>query len=95
MDDLGQVLLMLAGGAPQPAQERVATALRRSLTLRIFAEDRLPSERALAEAFGYGLDDLEDFAVTALDASFLAQPERDWLVRELVRPGYERLRANA
>lgn len=50
---------------------------------------------ALAEAFGYGLDDLEDFAVTALDASFLAQPERDWLVRELVRPGYERLRANA
>lgn len=52
MDDLAQVLLMLAGGVPQPAQDRVATALRRSLTLRIFPEDRLPSERALAEAFG-------------------------------------------
>lgn len=52
MDDLDRILLMLAGGTPQPAQDRVATALRRALTLRIFPSDQLPSERALADAFG-------------------------------------------
>lgn len=51
-DPVERILLMLAGGPPQPAQDRVATALRRALTLRIFPDDRMPSERALADAFG-------------------------------------------
>ncbi len=50
--DLAPILGMLAGGAPQPAHERVAVGLRRALTLRIFPEDRLPPERQLAEWFG-------------------------------------------
>lgn len=51
-DELAGVLWVLAGGTPQPAHERIATALQRALTLRIFPEDRLPSERWLADAFG-------------------------------------------
>ena len=51
-DPMERILLMLAGGPPQPAQDRVAMALRRALTLRIFPGDRMPSERSLAESFG-------------------------------------------
>ncbi len=50
--DLAGLLGMLAGGMPEPAHERIALALRRALTLRIFIDDRIPSERWLAEAFG-------------------------------------------
>lgn len=51
-EDLAGILTMLAGGMPEPAHERIALALHRALTLRVFTDDRLPSERWLAEAFG-------------------------------------------
>ena len=50
--DLAGLLGVLAGGPPEVARERIALALRRALTLRIFTDDRVPSERWLAEAFG-------------------------------------------
>jgi len=51
-DELARILPMLAGGATEAAYERVALALRRALTLRVFPGQRLPAERQLAEWFG-------------------------------------------
>ncbi|MEI7743831.1 MAG: adenosine deaminase [Chloroflexota bacterium] len=50
---------------------------------------------ALATAFGYGLDDMETFTTTAIEAAFLALPAREALLRDVVRPGYARLRGDA
>lgn len=47
---------------------------------------------ALSAAFGYGLDDLEEFAMNALEAAFLPLPDREALLGEVVWPGFMALR---
>ena len=50
---------------------------------------------ALSEAFGYGLDDLEELAINALEASFISLPEREAILGEVLWPAYEDLREEA
>lgn len=70
---LAQILPMLAGGAPEASYERVALALRRALTLRVFADKRLPPERQLAELFGVSRITIRQ-ALALLRAEGLAVP---------------------
>lgn len=46
----------------------------------------------LADRFGYGWDDLERLAVTAIDASFAHVDLRDEIVDEIIRPWYDEAR---
>jgi DNA-binding FadR family transcriptional regulator len=45
-------LLQALSGGVAPAGERIADALRRAVTLRMFADERLPPERELAQLLG-------------------------------------------
>lgn len=45
-------LLQALSNGVAPAGERIAIALRRAVTLRLFRDDRLPPERELASLFG-------------------------------------------
>jgi len=47
---------------------------------------------ALAETFGYGLDDMEWFTLNAMKSAFCHFDERLRLINEVVKPGYARLR---
>ena len=71
--DLARTLPMLAVGASEAAYERVAVALRRALTLRVFADQRLPPERQLAEWFGVSRITIRQ-ALALLRAEGLAAP---------------------
>ncbi len=46
----------------------------------------------LAEAFGYGLDDLERFAINGMKSAFYPYDERVRIIHEVIRPGYDALR---
>ena len=48
---------------------------------------------ALVEAFGYGWDTLQWFTVNAMKSAFLPFDERLAIIDELIKPGYDRLRA--
>jgi len=47
----------------------------------------------LSEAFGYGLDDLQWFAVNAMKSSFIPFDQRLALINERIKPEYATLRA--
>jgi adenosine deaminase len=49
----------------------------------------------LAEAFGYGLDDVAWFTVNAMKSSFLPFDDRLTLINEVIKPGFAVLRAEA
>jgi adenosine deaminase len=46
---------------------------------------------ALAEAFGYGLDDLQWFTVNAMKSAFLRFDERLRIINDVIKPGYAAL----
>ncbi|HEY5115522.1 MAG TPA: adenosine deaminase [Nakamurella sp.] len=48
---------------------------------------------ALSEAFGYGWDALQWFTVNAMKSAFLPFDERLTIIEEVIKPGYDRLRA--
>jgi len=48
---------------------------------------------ALSEAFGYGWDALQWFTVNAMKSAFLPFDERLAIIDEVIKPGYDRLRA--
>ena len=48
---------------------------------------------ALVDAFGYGLLDLRWLAINAMKSAFLAFDERLRLINGVIKPGYERLKA--
>jgi adenosine deaminase len=47
---------------------------------------------ALADAFGYGLDDLQWFSVNAMKSAFLRFDERLRIINDVIKPGYAALR---
>jgi adenosine deaminase len=49
----------------------------------------------LAEAFGYGLDDVAWFTVNAMKSSFLPFDDRLTLINEVIKPGFAVLKAEA
>ncbi|WP_026415551.1 adenosine deaminase [Actinomadura oligospora] len=48
---------------------------------------------ALADAFGYGWDDLQWFTVNAMKSAFVSFPERLDLINDVIKPGFARLKA--
>lgn len=61
---------------------------------RLMSGVSLSSELAAVDAaLGLGIDGLQRLTETAVEAAFVPLPERDRLLREVVRPGYARLRA--
>ncbi|MFP5257002.1 MAG: adenosine deaminase [Acidimicrobiia bacterium] len=62
---------------------------------RLMSGVTLSSElAALAEAFGYGWEELEWFAVNAMKSSFWPFDQRLRIINEQVKPGYARLKAS-
>jgi adenosine deaminase len=49
--------------------------------------------RAVAEAFGIGLDDMEWLTTNAMKSAFAPFDERLEIINEVIKPGYARLRA--
>ena len=47
--------------------------------------------RLLADAFGYGLDDLRWFTVNAMKSAFIPFDERLALIDDVIKPGYAEL----
>jgi len=50
---------------------------------------------ALSEAFGYGWDTLQWFAVNAMKSAFLPFDQRLEIIEQVIKPGYDRLRSSA
>jgi len=50
---------------------------------------------ALTEAFGYGWDTLQWFAVNAMKSAFLPFDQRLEIIEQVIKPGYDRLRSSA
>ena len=50
---------------------------------------------ALTEAFGYGWDTLQWFAVNAMKSAFLPFDQRLEIIEQVIKPGYDRLRRSA
>jgi adenosine deaminase len=48
---------------------------------------------ALAEAFGYGWDQMEWLTLNAMKSSFWPFDQRLRIINELIKPGYAQLRA--
>jgi adenosine deaminase len=51
--------------------------------------------KALVQTFGIGLDELQWLSTNAMKSSFLAFDERLRLINGVIKPGYERLKADA
>jgi len=63
---------------------------------RLMSGVTLSSEMStLAETFGIGLDELQWLSTNAMKSSFLACDERLRLINGVIKPGYERLKAEA
>jgi adenosine deaminase len=62
---------------------------------RLMSDVTLSSEfAALAEAFGIGLDEMQWLTTNAMKSSFLAFDQRLRLINGVIKPGYERLKAD-
>ena len=63
---------------------------------RLMSQTSMTREFAeLVKAYGYTLDDLQWFTINALKSAFIAFDERLALIDDVVKPGYETLRAEA
>ena len=61
---------------------------------RLMSQCSATSENAaLVEAFGYGWDDLETFAINAMKSAFIPFEERNALINNVIVPGYAALKA--
>jgi adenosine deaminase len=60
---------------------------------RLMSEVELSDEFIkLAEAFGYGLDDMEWLTLNAMKSAFWPFEQRLKIINELIKPGYAALR---
>ena len=63
---------------------------------RLMSGVTLSSEMAvLADTFGIGLDEMQWLSTNAMKSSFLAFDERLRLINGVIKPGFERLKAEA
>jgi len=88
------------GAAPSYAEHPFGLLARVGFRVTVNTDNRLMSDTSmsrelghLVEAFGYRLDDLERFAVDAMESAFLPLDERTALIEHVIRPGYARLRS--
>jgi len=90
------------GAAASIAEHPIGLLTRLKFRVTVNTDNRLMSgtsmtrELALvAEAFGYGLTDLQWFTVNAAKSSFLPFDERLTLINDVVKPGYAALAAES
>nr|WP_218844002.1 adenosine deaminase [Naumannella cuiyingiana] len=87
------------GIAATIAEHPVRTLDRAGLKITISCDNRLMSRTTLsrefallADAFGYGLDDVERFTINGAEEAFLPEAERRALIDDVIIPGYAALR---
>ena len=88
------------GAATSIAEHPIGLLKRLRFRVTVNTDNRLMSGTsmtdemsALVEAFGYGLDDLEWFAINAMKSAFLPFDERLALIADVIKPGYAALGA--
>ncbi len=88
------------GGAPSIAEHPIDLLRRLRFRVTVNTDNRLMSGvsvssefKALDEAFGIGLGEIEWMTINALKSAFVPFDERLRLINEIVKPGYARLRA--
>ena len=87
------------GGAASIAEHPIDLLRRLRFRVTVNTDNRLMSGvslssefKALDEAFGIGLGEMEWLTINALKSSFIPFDERLYLINEVVKPGYARLR---
>ena len=87
------------GAVPSIIEHPIATLRRLRFRVTVNTDNRLLSTTSLsreftelADAFGYGLDDLQWFTVNAVKSAFLPHDERLALISDVIKPGYADLR---
>jgi len=88
------------GAAKSIAEHPIGLLRRLSFRVTVNTDNRLMSGTSmtremtlLAEAFGYGHDDLQWFTINAMKSAFLPFDRRLALINEVIKPGYAALRA--
>ncbi len=88
------------GAAPSIAQHPIGLLTRLRFRVTVNTDNRLMSGTSmtkefvqLSEAFGYGLTDMQWFAVNSMKSAFLPFDERLELINGLIKPTYARLTA--
>ena len=88
------------GAAPSIAEHPIGLLRRLGFRVTVNTDNRLMSGTTmtrelvlLSEAFGYGLDDLQWFAINAMKSAFIPFDERLAIINERIKPGYAALRA--
>ncbi|MBM9467658.1 adenosine deaminase [Nakamurella leprariae] len=88
------------GAAASIAEHPIGLLTRLRFRVTVNTDNRLMSGctmtsemLALVEAFGYGWDDLEWFTVNAMKSAFLPFDQRLAVIRDVIKPGYDALRA--
>jgi adenosine deaminase len=90
------------GGVASIAEHPIDLLRRLRFRVTLNTDNRLMSGvtmssefHALEEAFGIGLAEMQWLTINALKSSFIPFDERLYLIDEVVKPGYARLRADA
>ena len=88
------------GAAPSIAEHPIGLLKRLGFRVTVNTDNRLMSGTSmsrelglLSDAFGYGLDDFQWFAVNAMKSAFLPFDERLTLINDRIKPEYAVLRA--
>ncbi len=88
------------GGAPSIGEHPIDLLRRLRFRVTVNTDNRLMSGvsmtsefGALEQAFGLGLDEIEWLTINALKSAFIPFDERLFLIGEVVKPAYARLRA--
>jgi adenosine deaminase len=89
------------GGAASVAEHPIELLRRLRFRVTVNTDNRLMSGvsmssefKALDEAFGIGLSEMEWLTINALKSSFIPFDERLYLISEVVKPGYAHLRTD-
>ncbi|MEM7273261.1 MAG: hypothetical protein AAF547_09300, partial [Actinomycetota bacterium] len=88
------------GAAPSIADHPIGLLRRLRFRVTVNTDNRLMSDVTLsdefiklAEAFGYGLDDMEWLTLNAMKSAFWPFEQRLKIINEQIKPGYAALRA--
>jgi adenosine deaminase len=91
-----------SGAAASVAEHPIDLLRRLRFRVTVNTDNRLMSDvslssefKALDEAFGIGLGEMEWLTINALKSAFAPFDERLRLINEVVKPGYAHLRAEA
>ncbi|MCL2736428.1 MAG: adenosine deaminase [Propionibacteriaceae bacterium] len=86
---------LMTGVAPDMAHHPFDALYRAGMRVTVNCDNRLMSRTTLtremsllADAFGYGMADVRRFTLNAAKSAFLPWDEKQWLIHDLVLPGY-------